>query len=243
MNVVFMILLFIAPGLAINTYKKYFNRYEGSSEERNVYEQMFSAVAHSGCVTAWTVAFVCSGTYALRHLFRINCMFPETITGLAGWLDSYIHLLIYIGVSAAVTVAWYNVYERKLGRYIKNMRADKNERERGLLPYDGENDLTVWENIFMTKESNEKRKIVSIYKDGSYITSGEVGGWNTGKAEKRELRLLNTRTIEEVLEHDKMKPVELRLLYNVDFEYVDTETGLMIRFYDPEKIEEHWDEL
>lgn len=238
MEIVYLVLMFLGPGLAINEYERRLRAIDKrAGRSSTIYEQLFGICAHSVVVTFFTIV----ATAAIHQ--ALGAYFPSTLSGLLSGLDDLKQLATYFLLSSIVTVTWYQVYKKAIYVALFNLYKKKLKDEKGIL-LENINEPTVWENIFFTRKENEKRKIVSIFKDGNYVTSGELAGWNTGIDERRELRIFNSHVIEDVLAMDKTKEdVSERLLYNVEYEYYDVENGTLIRFYDPEKLDEHWNEL
>lgn len=238
MKTAYLILMFLGPGLAINEYDRRIKT-AGKQVSRSgtIYEQLFGVCMHSIIVTFLTISVI-----QMTHVF-LNASFPETLSGILAELDDLRRLAAYIVTCIIVTIIWYQIYAKAIAVVVFKAYKKKLEKEKGIIIQDID-EPTVWENIFLTRKENEKRKIVSIFKEGNYITSGELAGWNTGVDEKRELRIYNSHIIESVLESDKLKEdVSERLLYNIEYEYYDVENGTLIRFYDPNKLDEHWNEL
>lgn len=238
MEIVYLILMFLGPGLAINEYErklKTIGKQIGRSG--TIYEQLFGMCIHSVIVTFITLVSI-----RLIHI-ALKASFPTTLSGVLLELNDLKQLAAYAITCVIVTIIWYKIYKQMISVAIFDFYKKKLAKDKGVIVEDID-EPTVWENIFFTRDENEKRKIVSVFKDGNYITSGELAGWNTNADERRELRIFNSHIIEEVLKSDKEKEdVSQRLLYNVEYEYYDVENGILIRFYDPKKIDEHWDEL
>ena len=236
MEIVYLLLLFLGPGLAIDIYKRRFMVINTTKTKGTIYEQLFEDVAHSTIITTITI-----GVVAFIH-FLVGSKFPPDIGTFIAELSEFKQLVAYIIVCVIVTILWYKVYENFFYPKFLEKHEQNVQEKRGLI-YTNNLGLSVWQSIFFTKEENNTRKIVSIFKDGNYITSGEITNWNMGFDEKRELRIFNSHIIEAVLKADKEKEIPEKLLYNVEKEYYDVENGTLIRFYDPRKIDEHWDEL
>lgn len=236
MESVFIILLFVAPGLILNVYNKKMKIIATKENSgATVYEQLSEVVIHSIIITAMTII-----------VYRKWCGFadimpPKGFKELISELDSFAMLAAYMGICIAITIIWMVIYHF-VRKPIFALRKYMIEKESGIEIADI-NELTVWENIFLSKESNEKRKIISIYHNGEFVTAGESYGVNTGKSEKHELRILNSDTICELFKEDKEKGDAEKLFRNIEFEYFDAETGLLIKFHNPEKLEKHWEKL
>lgn len=65
------------------------------------------------------------------------------------------------------------------------------EKEYGIVKSNSSN-RTVWEDIFFNPEINKDNLIVAIYKDGQFITCGEIRALNTENDNRRELKICYT---------------------------------------------------
>lgn len=141
-------------------------------------------------------------------------------------------LIAMILATAIVGIAYVGALKLFLRNQSKSI-----EKEFNLTPL-GDDNPTVWEAMFFDPDKNKEPRIVSIFKDGAYITSGYIDGWNIGEYERKEFEIRRSTEIEELLLRGENSPLNY-----INEEYFDMETGVLIKFWKSETVNEHWDEL
>ena len=236
MEVIYIILLFVAPGVAI----KYIDeatklRNKTKKKKDNIYENMFLICCLSVIVTLSSLTIINIGSLFLEY----NPI--ATIDELFKRMNNIGFLLAYLVITIAMTLANWRLYVW-LNKCMKKKKAAKVREEYGL-EMKHEDHKTIWEGVFLKKEENEKGQIVSIFKDGAYITSGILDGRNTEDDEPKEFEIVRTCEIERILRADREKTEKDKRLHYIEKEYLDTETGFLFKFYKADHIFEHWDEI
>lgn len=231
METVIIILLLLGPGLAIMQCLELKAKREKKQKiKATVYEQLFAA-----CVLS---IFSTGIAFAGINLVR-SCRAQESITKVSTMLeqlDSFHFLVCFIIFMVLATAIVGLAYAKALKLLLHKQSKDIQE-EFNLVPL-GDDNPTVWEYMFFNPDKNERPRIVSIYKDGAYITSGYIDGWNIGEHERKEFAIRRSTEIEELLNRKEKSPIDY-----VNEEYFDMETGVLIKFWDSETVNEHWDEL
>lgn len=92
---------------------------------------------------------------------------------------------------------------------------------------------TAWDALMAEEKFKDSWKVVSLYKDEHYITSGFVEGYTSTNSEEFEIVLQLTKETEERL---KNAPE----IFYTENDYYNVKTGLRVIIYDPKKIQEHW---
>lgn len=230
MDTIILILCFLAPGMAITRAIEIKTKHEKKRRmEATIYEQLFTV-----CVLS---IFATGMTYAIINILRMVKKAPviATVGEMAEKLNAFDFLLefLFTMIITTVIVGW--AYSKILKHYTeaKNKSIVK---QFNLSPL-GEDNPTVWEDVFLSAEKNGSPRIVSIYKDGQYITSGYIDGWNLASDERKEFIIRRSTEIEKI-----MKLTDTPLNY-IDEEYFDMETGVLIKFWSSKAVNQHWDNI
>ena len=236
MEIIFIVLIFIVPGIVIKRASEEFEKREIKEKERaTTYESLFDI-----CV----LSIIASGITILILNFNYNRLVIEraaTFEELFRNLGNFNYLIKYIAVLTFVALVEFFLFKKYLKKK-RNWNASNWKEDFGLTPM-SEDHGTVWEELFLNKERNLKTQIVSIYKDGNYITSGCLQGRNVDPNEGKEFELLRTTEVEAILNRDKELPPGQKALNYIKDSYFDMETGVLIIFYDSDYAIEHWDEI
>lgn len=239
MEIIFIVLIFIGPGVSIKAYQNYMSVLsDKNNSKKTLYEQMFTIVANSIITMLFSIG--CINITILILFGKSNVI--TSLSGLIALLDKLTFTVPYIMINAIMGLLWVKIYEGYIAQYIHNVRNKILTQKYGVKSISKE-EPTVWEDIFFNPKITEEWMIVSIFKDGDYITSGRIAGYNEGKTDINELEIRNVYEVEKVLAMDKEKKDAKKWLGYVDFEYFNAETGLQIKFYDVEQIKKHWDEI
>lgn len=237
MEIIYLILMFLGPGLVV----KFLKEAEALTEHRpvrtgTIYEQSFIVVANSVLITAVAYFLIWCG-----HAI-VGADFPLTLTGFIRSMDDMRMFASYIMVMLAVAF----IFEKVAYRYVDPLRFARQNRKlkaKHGVEMSERRESTVWENIFLNPEINQKPIVASIYKDGQYITSGILSGWNAGMEDPNEFEIVRSLEVESVLKADKERSQKEKWLHDIDFEFFDCDSGVLIKCYDPKRILEHWDEI
>lgn len=233
MELIYIVLIFIVPGLLVKKYDEYKILMSRSDVKKNtIYEELFNIVAWSILVSGLTLAIV-----KLFGIYAAALYISELIAS----FNNIYFLIVWSAIATGVTIVLKIFYEKFVKNIFFNIRNKHSEDLSGVKEL-GQNNETVWERIFFNKEVNQ-RMFASIYKDGNYITSGMIDGWNAGKNEKRELRIIRSTELERIKAEDKERTQEEKWLKYTEFEYFDPDTGVLIKFYDQDELMRHWDKL
>ena len=76
---------------------------------------------------------------------------------------------------------------------------------------------------------------MTIEKDGEIITQGTLKSHSPPNFNNKELLLCYTNDIKEILEDDKLKSEDKMLFDEIDMEYFNFETGILVKIYDMSK--------
>jgi len=231
METVIIILLLLGPGLAVmQCLELKAKREKKQKVKATVYEQLFAACVLS--IFSTGIAF--AGINIVR-----SCRGQEsiaTVSGMMEHLNSFGFLICFLIFMILATTIVGIAYVGALKLFLRNQ--SKNiEKEFNLTPL-GDDNPTVWEDMFFDPDKNKEPRIVSIFKDGKYITSGYIDGWNIGEYERKEFEIRRSTEIEELLLRGENSPLNY-----INEEYFDMETGVLIKFWESEAVNEHWDEL
>lgn len=243
MEIGFLILFFLAPGLLVNEISRQKNILDNKKEHRpTIYEQLFSAVAHSVIITGMAFCF-------LQILHRVlHVTFPSKIDILLELFNNVDILCAYVCVILVISFIWEYVFSHHIWTLwfkIKNKKYEEKHNAR----LANKHGFTILESFFLDSNQvdneNDKKPplIVSVYKDGIYMTSGILHAWNIGEEDPLEFELIRTMEIEKILEDDKNKPHSEKWLQDIDKEIFIAEHGILIKAYSPDITLQHWDEI
>lgn len=233
MEIIYLIVLFIVPGLLIKMLSDYFSILDKYEQARNtIYENMFFIVVDSIFINTLTII-------AYNNIVTGDKIANIDILLMKFHNFQFCGRYIIIGLIATVI---YVLIKRVLVFAIHKLKNSYLKHKYGLI-YQNNHESAVWQNIMHYDATGNDEKIVSIYHYGEYVVSGILWGYNSKKNEGKEFRLIRTDEIERVINSDKTKDPSERLLNYVDKVYYDSETGLMIKFYNKDVILKHWDEI
>ena len=230
MDTIILILLFLAPGMTIMRALEIKAKREKKRRiETTIYEQLFTVCVLSIFATGITCAII----NILRIIKKVSVI--ATVDEMTEKLNTFNFLIEFLFVMTIATaiVGW--AYSKILKCYTE-AKNKSIEKQFNLSPL-GEDNPTVWEDIFLNVEKNSNPRIASIYKDGQYITSGYIDGWNLASNERKEFIIRRSTEIEKI-----MKLTDTPLDY-IDEEYFDMETGVLVKFWRSEIVNKHWDDI
>lgn len=236
MEVIFLILIFIAPGLAIKLLGEALSKRERQDKPRNtVYENLFTV----GSLSVFATIITCGILNAYRKKKKLDLI--TSISMLVESMDRFDFLLSYGVILIGVTIL-VGLFYKLLSYFWDCLKRYRMKENYGLSPMSPDG-RSVWEETFLNSEKNSAPRIVSIFMGGNYITSGYLNGWNFASYERKEFEVVRSQEIEKILKDDKDKKPAEKLLSYIEEEYFDMETGILIRFYDSSYVNEHWEEI
>ncbi|MBZ6007284.1 hypothetical protein K1514_15430 [Paraclostridium bifermentans] len=101
---------------------------------------------------------------------------------------------------------------------------------------------TIWEEVFENSKQPVINKVISIEKDGDFITCGVLSRYSAQNGKKKEFLLIETAETANYIKSDKDLSLEEKLLYKIDMEYYDQESGHLIKFYNTDKLYKYLEE-
>lgn len=219
METVYLIALFIAPGLIGRGLRDSFNKERRGYD--NVYDYLLQIVIDSILVNGLTLLAM--------NRFVMRC---STVNELTLALQDFTILAKYIFFMLITTLLWTALkYTKVLKGYvwIKNrILKTKDCKEHSI-------HTTVWDDLVNGKSLKGTWLVASIYRDEKYIVSGMIMRSTSTNGEVFEL------AIEYIEEVEKLK-MDSPELFEIEQEYYNTDTGLRVVFYKQDVIEEHWPE-
>lgn len=247
MEIGFLILFFVAPGLLVNAIAGQRSILNNRKERKaTIYEQLFSSVANSIVITGLSFFFL----KTFHHVLGVP--FPSKVSDVLALLDDIDILCAYVCVALVTSLIWEYVFShciKKLWFRFKNKKYEKKHHVR----LTNESGFTVLESFLLdldqtgdeTREAGDEKPplIVSIYKEGVYMTSGILYSWNVGEEDPLEFELVRTMDVEKIIEDDKNRPHSEKWLQDVDNEIFLAKDGILIKSYSPGKALKHWDEI
>lgn len=230
MNVVFMILLFIAPGLMHEALKESLRLTGSRAGGTNIYKQLFYVVLKSVVISGVSISMLmCTGMIPMVSSFQELLREMDAID---------ITVKITAGIIIA-TVACYNIYNRLIGKAVFRLKKMFFRRAYNVEP-NGDENYTVWEEITLSQPKNDRMPLITIHRDDVFITAGLIENFDQGAFSVSQLRLTGELETLDLMEKDKRG--EADIFSKLEVTFVDVKTGYIIRFYDSKKLYEHWPE-
>lgn len=217
METIFVILMFVAPGMIVRELTYYFvkeRRLKGT-----VYAYLFDIVVDSVVINGAVI-------FAINKRHELSSF--ELMTD---FLNSFKNLAIYAACIAVASVAWCamrNLVIRRAALWIKNKLLSAENKPIHTVH------TTVWDDLMANESFNGTWQVVSLFKDEKYLTSGMIDTTVTTNAPEFELML------DRVTETKKMMDSHPEI-FKTDYEYYNVSTGLRVVVYRQKYIEEHWD--
>lgn len=237
MKIIYLILLFLAPGLIINAITDIKAGKHNSKQKNTIYEQLLTVVIYSVIVSTISILLMS----AISHFFNLF----DSNTSLAGFIKSLDYmpkLLTYLVIMVAICFVTEFVLQRFIMPKLFEFRNDKLNKAYGVRQAQI-GDPTVWEDILLDKERGENTNIVVIYQGNERITAGFLTSWNSSSSDPKEIELTRTQEISKIIQLDINKPRNERWLKDIEKEYFDLEHNIRIEFYDNKKVIEHWEDF
>lgn len=230
MEKIWMIILFLAPGLMFHALdRKVFMRGTGKHE---LYDYIFKIATHSIIVSIVCLMAIRFAAYMLD----ISCRF-KTLSDIRNMMNSLCFLSVYMVVMIVVTSLYWYYYHRLIKSLLKKFSAKLTLKFTGNETHGYEN---IYDEIFSNKERAEHLMPVTILQNGVETTSGVLTGYNTSDQDRREFMIEYQDEILEILTNDKKVCEEERILPYTDFEYFDADNNMLIKFYNPKRLEKYW---
>lgn len=228
MDQVISLILFVVPGIFINLlYKEYTPR---TKNEPTDYEKTVIAFIYSFAVLVMNISI-------MRFIFTIKI---ENLSQLMGSLKITDFLLKYVLLmlsnSIIFAIAWYYIKKYPLLKLYNIFRG-----KRGLSKQTRFS--SVWDEIFENAEMDLSDTYVTIEKEGKLITQGLISLYSPIDSKEKEFKLICTDSFKAYLENDKQLPEDERIFNNIEFEYFNMQTGMLIKFYNNEKLKEYLSSL
>lgn len=239
MEIIYIVLVFIAPGLISQEIRKIKHPLSKSDPQTKrgqvIYERMMKMVVYSIIISGITFSIMQLIYWKAEKKFLYKADIGQIINSLSSLKIAaiFIVIIILIGViyefalREPVTKAYFNKVNKRLEEKYQINRAT-------------EEGYNVWQNIFFKERGEDESLPVSIYINGEYITSGYISSTNEGEDEEKEITLSRCKEMEAIYNVNKSKLKQDRWLQEMDIRYFNIGTGTMIKFYDPKPIEEHW---
>lgn len=217
---IYLLLLFVGPGMFIKLLHSYLKKEKPSKQP--VYEYMFWIVVDSVIVVSITAMILkCLAGWKM-----------ETVTELIEELMMFSSLAGFLVIAIVVCLGWYLMKYKMLKPsllYLKNRYLEKTEHINHF------EEPRVWEYLQNQEGVFNTWKVVSIYKDGTYIMSGMIEASSHPQNEEFELALIHNQKVEILkAEHPE--------LFKDWYDYYNATTGVRVKFYKQKEIQERWQE-
>lgn len=233
MNEIFLTIIFFAPGLAMKTAYKFFNR-KKEDEESKVYEYLFEIIVH-GCIVFFALLVVIS--LAANWIPCIETLKMGSFTEMAKNMDCLSFATIYFIGTSILTFIWYKIFYKWIYPLFEKKKSKYTKEKYGV---ETESNKTVYEKVFRDPENKDRLVPVELIKDGKRISCGILNYRNAPNYSKMEFTLDYTEEIEEILNDDKYR--EEKIIEGIRFEYYVPEYDLLVRFFSRTKLERYWAE-
>ncbi len=212
MEQIFIILLFVVPGMIIQMMKTFLR------PRKNVIKPAYEYL--SRIIVDSTIIFL----VAIVILRLSSSSFTELITK----LDSISYAIYYSLIILLLTILWYPIKYKliiPLLYYIHNKFQNKKVYYETI-------PKSVWEN-FIDDGRADSWCAVTVYKDDKEITSGLLEMWQSHDSEDISFHIICQEKMSELKN-------ECKSAFKIDDEYYDTSNGLRIVWYKQEILKEHW---
>lgn len=238
MKIIYLILIFLVPGLIIEMMDEAESPISNKKHKSGtIYKRLFWIVVRSVILSAISIFLI----YIFHSIMGFS--FPNTLSTFMSSLDRLDICSTYLLTMLIITICfkklilnkclrplWFRIHNKQLAKKYGVQKASSDSS-------------TIWESIFLNTKTNPYHLVATIYKDGIYITSGIIHAWNADINEPHEYELIRTSEIEKVLKADESRESKDKWLNYIDFEYFESNSGLLIKFYDSEKLFERWNEI
>lgn len=215
---IYLFLLFVGPGMFVKLLRSYIKKEKNSKQP--VYEYMFWIVVDSVIIVSITTMIMnCLAGFELK-----------TIQTLIEELMSFGTLAGFLVTATIVSLVWYPIKYKILkpgSLYLKNRYLEKKERVNHI------EESRMWDYLQKQEGVFDTWKVVSVFKDETYITSGMLEIFSDPQNEEFELVLVHNQKVERLRK-------EYPEVFEVCYEYYNASNGLRVKFYKQELIRERW---
>lgn len=218
METVYIILLFVAPGMIVRELTYYFVKERRLKD--TVYAYLFDIVVDSFVINGTVIAYIMNKNPELNNF-----------TALMEYLSIFKNLGVYIIYLTILSIIWCllrNFFMKRSALWIKNRLLKADNKPIHTLH------TNVWDDLTSDKNFNDSWKVVSLYKDEKYLTSGMINTMVTTNAPEFEIMLDRVTETKEMM---KVHPE----IFKIDYEYYNATTGFRVIVYKQEDIEDRWD--
>lgn len=232
METIFLIIIFIVPGLMHKALKQALNVNAKKESKGTIYEQLFYIVVNSTIISIATV-------FTMKKLGMIEFL-PITFDELLSNMNTLKYVKDFATCGAVITAIWYIISEEGLKRcwfWLKN----KYFLSRYNVELTSFNERTVWEEIMINQKKDGRKPLIAIYDADNFITAGFLDVFDQGDFDSTGMGLARTKKVTKLLKDDKEKSADDKLFGKIIEEYYDPKSGRRVVFFDSEKVYEHWD--
>lgn len=222
MEMLFVVLLFLGPGLIIRAFDNYL--YQRRAYDQNLYDYLFNIVWHGLMVFIPSVLI----------LNAVSDFQIETFSEIVESMNSTKTALIYGLIAIVVCIIWWIIFDKCVRKLMLKLKNKCLPRIIGATHLPFEN---VYTQIFHDPDNDGRLIPVSIYKDGVRVVSGILVSWNSPNCSQMEFKLEYTLEIEDIVQNNP------EILDYVRHVYYEPQSNTLIKFHNRKALEEHWAEL
>lgn len=231
MNIVFLILLFLAPGLIAQAINDFLELKKRKHDNKNVYEQLVGVVVNSSIVS--TISLWICNFFNIINATNFDDLFNE--------ISEYRAFCLIVMIIVAVTIVWTLILRAGIFRFIKWLR-NKYYLSKFYVTTTDNEDCTVWEDIMLSQPHNDKEPLVIIKKvsDGTVVSGGFINEFS--ESDPLEIKFDESESVLELYAEEE-KSDSKRYFGEILYSYYYTNGNIIITFYNSKLIYEHWDEI
>jgi len=227
MEQIITLILFLFPGVFISLlYKKYLPI---SKEELSDYENI-------------AIAFLYSFSVLIINFVIIKKVFNRDISTLSELMSNFARitfLLKYVSLTiltgSIFAILWHCIARRVLLCISNLIRHKRGLAKQTKFP-------SVWSEIFENPDNSMDDAYIAIEKDGEIITQGLIEIYSPSNSETKEVKLICTDTFKLYLKNDESLPDDQKIFDDIMYEYYNFDTGVLIKFYNNEKLKKYLEE-
>lgn len=233
METVYLIIIFIVPGLMHNAIKQSLNVNAKREKKGTVYEQLFYIVANSVLISTATIV-------TMKKFAMIETI-PTTFEELLANMNNLDYVKDFAICGMLLTALWYVISEEVLKRglfWLKNKYFLARYNVEFTSPYE----RSVWEEIMLSQKKDGRKPLVAIYDAEKFVTAGFLDVFDQGDFNSVGMKLARTKKTTRLFQDDGTKLPENKLFGKIEEEYYDPRSGRRVVFFNSEKVYEHWDD-